>query len=302
MTIVLFYLLQCFEGVTLMIKKDGHTHTRFSHHGSNESLDDYIERAISLGFTEYVVTEHAPLPTAFLNHFTGPSEARHGSAMLRTELPVYQKEVKRVQLKYVNQIDIKSGFELDYLENYESELRQFIITQADWLDELVISVHFLPNHDKLVAPIDFDPETLVKYFPEIERTPQVLFENYFNTIQKSVRFAATLPNDFVIRIGHMTLIRKYQKYFNLPKFDDNNQLLIDDLLRQIKDNHFQLDFNTAGLSKPYNGETYPTADIVKKARNLGIELVYGSDAHETGVVGQFYNVITPDSLKNKNKY
>jgi len=299
MTIVLLYLLQCFKGVTTMIKKDGHTHTQFSHHGSHEPLDDYIERAISLGFTEYVVTEHAPLPTMFLEHFTGPSEARHGSAMLITELAAYQKEVKRVQLKYADQIAIKSGFELDYLENYETELRQFIIMQADWLDELVISVHFLPNHDKLVAPIDFDPDTLAKYFPEIHSLPQTVFKNYFNTVQKSVRFAATLPNDIVIRIGHMTLIRKYQKYFNLPKFDVDNQLRIDDLLMQIKNDHFQLDYNAAGLMKPYNGETYPTLDIVQKANDLGIELVYGSDAHEVSAVAQFYNMTVSDTLKNE---
>lgn len=294
MTIVLFSLLQCFEGETTMIKKDGHTHTRFSHHGSNEPLDDYIERAISLGFTEYVVTEHAPLPMTFLNHFTGPREAHDGSAMLATELAAYQKEVKRVQIKYADHIQIKSGFELDYLADYETELRQFIIMQADWLDELVISVHFLPTQDGLVAPIDFDPETLAKYFPEIENLPQVVFENYFKILQKSVRFAATLPHDFVIRIGHITLIRKYQKYFNLPKFDDDNQLRIDDLLRQIKDNHFQLDFNTAGLSKPYNGETYPTLDIVRRASHLGMTFVYGSDAHKVSDVGQFYDAAVSD--------
>ena len=54
--------------------------------------------------------------------------------------------------------------------------------KADWLDELVISVHFLPNHDKLVAPIDFDPDTLAKYFPEIHSLPQTVFKNYFNTV------------------------------------------------------------------------------------------------------------------------
>ncbi|MGO2917138.1 MAG: histidinol-phosphatase HisJ, partial [Leuconostoc falkenbergense] len=31
-----------------MQKKDGHTHTMYSHHGSQESLDRYIERAIAL--------------------------------------------------------------------------------------------------------------------------------------------------------------------------------------------------------------------------------------------------------------
>lgn len=280
-----------------MFKKDGHTHTRFSHHGSNERLDDYIEQAIALGFTEYVVTEHAPLPADFLANFTGPAAAQSGSAMLSTELVDYQKEVARVQKKYADQIHIKSGFEVDYLQAYEPVIRQFLMAQADWLDEIVLSVHFLPNHDHLVAPIDFDPETLAAYFPEIKHAPQAVFENYLTTIKKSLDFAATLPNQFVIRIGHVTLIRKYQKYFDLPPFDASNQVRIDHLLLQIKNDHFQLDLNTAGLRKPYNGETYPTTDIIKKARDLEIEMVYGSDAHEASAVGQDYHVV--DSFLKK---
>lgn len=273
-----------------MIKKDGHTHTRFSHHGSHEKLEKYIERAISLGFTEYVVTEHAPLPQKFLAEFTGPTDSRDNSAMHLDELPLYQQDVKAVQEKYGSQISIKSGFEIDYLSDYESDIRQFIIAQSEWLDELVLSVHFLPNHDAFVAPIDYDPETLNTYFPEIKQAPQSVFKNYFDTIQKSLDFAETLPKNVVIRIGHMTLIRKYQKYFNLPKFDSNNQTLIDQLLLKIKQNDFQLDFNTAGFAKSYNGEAYPTPDIVRKGQQLGIKFIYGSDAHEVSAVGQFYDL------------
>ncbi|ADG41171.1 MULTISPECIES: histidinol-phosphatase HisJ [Leuconostoc] len=285
-----------------MVKKDGHTHTRFSHHGSDERLDNYIEQAISLGFTTYVVTEHAPLPTEFLAHFTGPVAAQNSSAMLSAELTSYQKEVARVQKKYAGQIDVKRGFEVDYLQNYESDIRQFLLAQADWIDEIVLSVHFLTNHDQLVAPIDFDPKTLATYFPKITQSPQVIFENYLATIQKSLDFAATLPDRFVVRIGHLTLIRKYQKYFNLPQFDSSNQLRIDNLLLQIKNNHFQLDLNTAGLRKPYNGETYPTTNIIKKAHDLDIEMVYGSDAHEASAVGQDYHVVESFLTKVKNKY
>ncbi|HAV51829.1 MAG TPA: histidinol-phosphatase, partial [Leuconostoc mesenteroides] len=75
-----------------MIKKDGHTHTQFSHHGMTEQLDMYIERAIDLGFTEYVVTEHAPLPQQFLEEFVGPDDARDNSAMAIDELTFYKSE------------------------------------------------------------------------------------------------------------------------------------------------------------------------------------------------------------------
>ena len=273
-----------------MIKKDGHTHTRYSHHGSDEPLEKYIERAIALGFTEYVVTEHAPLPTKFLDNFIGPAGAHESSAMLSTELADYKLAVARVQLKYANQIKIKSGFEIDYLQGYEKEIVQFIMSQVDWIDEIVLSVHFLPTMDGLLAPIDYEADTLATYFPEINDNPQIVFKNYLKAIQQSLNFAETLPDAFVVRIGHITLIRKYQKYFNLPAFDTSNQAYINELLLQIKQNHFQLDFNTAGISKPYNGEAYPTPDIVEKAQRLGIEFVYGSDAHQVSAVGQFYDI------------
>ncbi|MGO3364685.1 MAG: PHP domain-containing protein, partial [Leuconostoc falkenbergense] len=89
-----------------MQKKDGHTHTMYSHHGSQESLDRYIERAIALGFDTYAVTEHAPLPEKFLANFVGPQESRDSSAMALSELDDYQAQVAHVQEKYGNQINI----------------------------------------------------------------------------------------------------------------------------------------------------------------------------------------------------
>ena len=37
----------------MLLKKDGHTHTPFSHQNSDEPFDAYIERAIALGFDAY---------------------------------------------------------------------------------------------------------------------------------------------------------------------------------------------------------------------------------------------------------
>lgn len=54
-----------------MPKKDGHTHTQFSHHGTTEPLSAYLSHAVSQGFSDYTVTEHAPLPGAFLAQFRG---------------------------------------------------------------------------------------------------------------------------------------------------------------------------------------------------------------------------------------
>ena len=44
------------------MKRDGHIHTPFCPHGTKDSFEEYIEKALSLGFKEISFTEHAPLP------------------------------------------------------------------------------------------------------------------------------------------------------------------------------------------------------------------------------------------------
>ena len=42
------------------LKWDGHTHTNFCRHGSSSSMEEYVERAIELGFHRYSITETSP--------------------------------------------------------------------------------------------------------------------------------------------------------------------------------------------------------------------------------------------------
>ena len=49
------------------MKKDGHVHTPFCPHGSKDHFEEYIEKALALGFKEISFTEHAPLPEGFID-------------------------------------------------------------------------------------------------------------------------------------------------------------------------------------------------------------------------------------------
>ena len=57
------------------MKKEGHTHTEFCPHGSGEDVELFIQKAIQLGFTEYSITEHNPLPKSFMDQASGAHEA-----------------------------------------------------------------------------------------------------------------------------------------------------------------------------------------------------------------------------------
>ncbi|TAR29535.1 histidinol-phosphatase, partial [Lactiplantibacillus plantarum] len=69
-------------------------------------------------------------------------------------------------------------------------------------------------------------------------------------------------------------IKKFQDYFNLPtKFNATNLALVDQLFASLKQRHFSLDLNTAGLYKPYCNETYPYSDLILRAQAAGIPLI-----------------------------
>ena len=53
----------------------------------------------------------------------------------------------------------------------------------------------------------------------------------------------------------------------------------------------ELDFNTAGLYKPYCNEVYPGKQILQIACEKKIPLVFGSDAHSISEVGRGYHLV-----------
>src|SRR5690606_30054407 len=121
-----------------MIRFDGHVHTPFCPHGSDDPIDAYIERGIQLNLQGITFTEHAPLPP----NFTDPVPEQD-SAMRLENMEMYIETLTRLKSKYKNEIDIRIGLEVDYIAGYEEETRQFLATWGKYLDDAILSVHFL---------------------------------------------------------------------------------------------------------------------------------------------------------------
>ena len=45
--------------------KDGHIHTPYCPHGTDDKFEQYVEKAIKVGLDEISFTEHFPLPKGF---------------------------------------------------------------------------------------------------------------------------------------------------------------------------------------------------------------------------------------------
>lgn len=264
------------EGRISMVTRDGHIHTHFCPHGTKDSFTQYVERAISLGFKEITFTEHAPLPDNFED--TTPTK---DSSIKIEELPNYLKEVQQIKDFYRDQLKINIGLEVDYIEGYESEIKNFLLEWGHFLDDSILSVHFLKNNNtNKYDCVDYSPELFSIMIEEYGSVDKI-YNCYYNTILKSIR--ADLGPYKPVRIGHITLVNKFQLLYKAKDVYYKNLLTI---LQEVKKRGYTLDYNGAGVNKLYCKEPYPPNWVVEEAKKLNIPLVYGSDAHQAMDLGQ----------------
>ena len=249
------------------IKRDGHIHTPFCPHGSKDSLEAYVEEAICLGREEISFTEHFPLP----KHIIDPIFAEE-CALDESVIPEYFKAIESVKEKYKGRIKINKGFEVDYIEGKEEEIKALLNQYGKDIEDSILSVHFV-YYEGVYYAIDYksDVERLLERLPSVE----MMYDLYFKTLIKSIE--ADLGKYKPKRIGHPSLVRIFQKKWSL---EYENDKLYEIKAQKMKKGCYEIDFNVAGLRKELCGETYPVGKLLEILKQYEIPYIYGSDAHE----------------------
>lgn len=256
--------------------KDGHMHSHYCPHGTKDSFQMYIERALDVGLDEITFTEHMPLPGIFMDEKLlkecSPNEE---------EILLYLKEATKIKEEYKDKIKINVGLEVDYVEGYEEKIKKMLDNYGEYLDEGILSVHFL-RLDDVYHCLDMSVDEfgiIAKILGGVEK----VYDKYFETLIKSIN--ADLGSYKPKRIGHPTLVRIFNEKYPM---DYKNEALIDKVIKNIKENGYEIDFNTAGLRKQYCKETYPSGVFLDKAIKNNIKMVKGSDAHSAKDVGKVF--------------
>lgn len=265
---------------------DFHVHTQYCQHGANDKMEAYVLQAINKGLTHLSFTEHAPLPESF----TDPAP-HHDSTINRDKVEAYVMEGQALQKQYKNDLQINIGFEVDYIRGYEQETQTFLDTYGPEMDDGILSVHMLQAPDKDFFCIDYSEEEFGRA-AEAFGGLMSLYNAYYDSLISSVE--ANLGRFKPKRIGHITLIQKFQLAYPKPAdFSEVQQ----HLLKTIKDKGYELDVNTAGLYKPLCKEIYPSAELIAFAENLDIPLVPGSDSHAAAGIGKSFEQLSAYSLQ-----
>lgn len=254
--------------------KDGHVHSPYCPHGTKDSFEEYINIALNKGLDEISFTEHLPLPNM-------PIERKlfDDCAMSYKDTKLYINDVLNLKNKYRDKIKINLGFEVDYVEGYEEELIEILNKYGEYIDDSILSVHFVKYKDeyRCIDGLD-DFEYLLDKLGSLEK----VYDLYYLTLLKAIK--SNLGQYKPKRIGHPTLVRKFALKY---PYEYKNLDLLKQIVDEIVKNDYEVDFNSAGIRKELCGEKYPSGILFELMNEANIKFVNGSDSHDASTVGDF---------------
>ncbi|WP_276356034.1 histidinol-phosphatase HisJ [Cohnella caldifontis] len=238
------------------MRVDYHTHHARCGHAVGD-LEAYIQSAITKGMEQIGLSDHMPLL------HVDPATYYPEMAMPMDELPRYVEECLKLKEKYKGRISVRVGLEGDYIEGCEDKIAE-IVRAYPW-DYVIGSVHFLGTWD-------------ITDFRQVHnwegRNPLQVYERYYDAVRKA---AATGLYDY---LGHIDAIKRFGYR---PQEDVTD--LEDSALEAVAKHGLAIELNAAGIHAPCK-EMYPSLRMLKRAKELGIPVTYGSDAHHPDKVGQ----------------
>lgn len=234
-----------------------HSHTNYC--DGTDSVLTMAEEALKLGFTQYGVSSHAPVP--FPCTWT----------MQADRLQNYIEDVAAVKLLLKDKIEIYCGLEIDYIPE--------IIGPVDYrhmLDFTIGSIHFVDQfEDGTEWEIDGSNTLFKKGLTEIfDNDAKKAIKRYFELTKEMIE------NDCPDIIGHLDkiLIQNHKMDFVDPT-ENWYKKEIEDILDCIKKSGAFLEVNTRGIYKGYTTEPYPNFETLKLAYHKNIPIVMSSDCH-----------------------
>lgn len=259
------------------MRKDGHVHSPYCPHGSNDSFEMYVEKAIKEGLNEISFTEHMPFPLYFMEDREFLDECSPKNEMIEK----YFNDLETIKEKYKNIIKINRGLEVDFIDGYEEKTKELLNLYGSKLDDSLLSVHFINIGNEYC---DIDGKNGFSKAVQALGSVEKVYDKYYETLLKAIK--SDLGKFKPKRIGHPNLIRIFNKIYPI---EYKNIDLLENIVIQLKARDYEVDVNTAGLRKEYCGEIY-VSDIFKElVEQYEVRKVYGSDAHIASDVGRFFN-------------
>jgi histidinol-phosphatase (PHP family) len=240
--------------------RDLHVHTRYCNHAEG-NMEDYVLAAVNLGLDEI----------GFLAHAEASIDSPRRLWLRSEDLDVYWQEGNELKHRYGGQIRVSLGLELGLNPEAFFEMDQ-VVSRYSW-DHLGLAYHFVRDG---VVLLNICSRANAQRLKEVN--VQEICKKYYQALRDHL---ALIKPDFIC---HLDVVRKFMTD---TSGDPEIRELIRDLLTEMARADVALEVNTAGYTTV--GAPYPAPWILAEAVQLGIELVLGSDSHQPGHVGRYFD-------------
>lgn len=248
------------------MKSDFHMHTYFSSDAEVQPKD-MVERAIQIGLETI----------CFTDHYDKDYPKYADTEEFQLDADRYFSEMKELQEKYKNQIDIRIGVETG-LQPHLGEFWHDFVRKYPF-DFVIGSVHVVDRQDPYYG-------TFFEGRSDEEAYHQTFEETLVN-IKNNKDFDVLGHIDYIVRYG-----KTKAEHYSYKKYAD----IIDEILRYLIYNGKGIELNTAGF-KYGLGFCHPHPEILKRYRELGGEIItIGSDGHKPEHIAYDFHKVS-DILK-----
>lgn len=238
-----------------------HTHCHFC--DGRGTPGEFAAAALTRGMTALGFSSHATLP--FPTNWHLPAN----------RLDAYCAAVRAVAAEYRGRLDVRMGFEADYIPGTMAPDAAFLLERRP--DYVIGSVHYGDVlDDGALWMIDFTPEAFADGVRRL----------YGGAARRAVTRYYGLVAGMVERhrldvVGHLDLVKKFNA---AGRFFDESAPWYRDAVFQALDAvaaaGVVLEVNTAAVARGFSPDPYPSYWILSRAHELGIPLTLNADAHQ----------------------
>jgi histidinol-phosphatase (PHP family) len=254
----------------LDITGDHHVHTRFCNHAVGE-MEEYVTAAIRKGLRSLTFLEHLECGLSYSPQI-----------WLTPELfQQYFTEGERLREQYADRITVRLGAEIGY--NPDAVDKLLAMLAAFPFAHRGLSCHFFFDGGKHLNMLSRRTD----HIQEIAAfgTEKIL-DTYFSNL---IRGCQDIPCD---KLCHLDAALRH----NAPVLTEHHYTLIKELFAVMQEKNIALEVNTSGYE--LRSRPYPAIALIQQARQLGIPLIIGSDAHRPEQVGRFFKRVKEELERN----
>ena len=243
-----------------------------SYHGGHTIYDgtgtpeEFVERALKLGFISLGFSEHMPAP----KEYTYPDFPDFDQA--HRLFDGYVETVLDLKDRYRDDLPILLGVETEYFREEKEYLSDFLERYP--FDYVLGSVHYVKGHG-----FDFS-EDVWKQAADACGGPEGLAVEYYSLLRELMAMGV------VDVLGHIDIIDIFASgSLTGPVVEEAEQ----HTLEAARDADIVVEINARGLIKACR-HAYPRPDLLRRACEAGVSITLGDDSHAPDQVGARFDI------------